>query len=69
MIRVDDYVQREKRLRSYELFARYVMPHFQGSLSGIMASNRWASERKDALHGHAIAGLKQATDAYFSRRN
>ena len=69
MIRVDDYVQREKRLRSYELFARYVMPHFQGSLGGIMASNQWASERKDALHGHAISGLKQATDAYFSRRN
>ena len=69
MIRVDDYVQREKRLRSYELFARYVMPQFQGSLSGIMASNHWARERKDALHGHAVAGLKQATEAYFSRRN
>jgi limonene 1,2-monooxygenase len=69
MIRVDDYVQREKRLRSYELFARYVMPQLQGSLSGIMASNQWARERKDALHGHAVAGLKQATEAYFSRRN
>ena len=32
MIRVEDYVQREKRLRSYELLARYVMPHFQGSV-------------------------------------
>jgi limonene 1,2-monooxygenase len=69
MIRVEDYVQREKRLRSYELLARYVMPRFQGSLHGIMASNQWARERKDALHGHAISGLKQATDAYFSRRN
>jgi limonene 1,2-monooxygenase len=69
MIRVDDYVQRETRLRSYELFARYVMPQFQGSLGGIMASNHWARERKDALHGHAVAGLKQATEAYFSRRN
>ena len=69
MLRVEDYVQREKRLRSYELLARYVMPHFQGSLRGIIASNEWARERKDALHGHAIAGLKQATDAYFSQRN
>jgi len=69
MIRVDDYVQREKRLRSYELFARYVMPYFQGSLSGIMASNQWSRERKDVLHGHAVAGLKQATDAYFSPRH
>jgi limonene 1,2-monooxygenase len=69
MIRVEDYVQREKRLRSYELMARYVMPHFQGSVHGIIASNQWARERKDTLHGHAIAGLKQATDAYFSQRN
>jgi limonene 1,2-monooxygenase len=69
MIRVDDYVQRERRLRSYELFARHVMPYFQGSLNGITASNQWSRERKDALHGHAVAGLKQATDAYFTRRN
>ena len=56
MMRVDDWVQREKTLRSYELFARHVMPHFQGSLSGIMASNHWARERRKQLHGHASPG-------------
>ena len=43
MIRVEDWAPREKVLRSYELLARYVMPHFQGSLAGIQASARWAS--------------------------
>ena len=56
MIRVDDYVQREKRLRSYELFARYVMPHFQGSLSGIMASNQWARSVKRRCMGMPLPG-------------
>ena len=30
-----DWAPREKILHSYELLARYVMPHFQGSLVGI----------------------------------
>ena len=31
LVRVEDWAPREKILRSYELLARYVMPHFQGS--------------------------------------
>jgi limonene 1,2-monooxygenase len=69
MVRVEDWARRDKTLHSYELLARYVMPHFQGSLSGIQASNQWASERREVLHGNAIAGLKRATDTYFARRN
>ena len=68
MIRVADWATREKTLHSYELFARYVMPRFQGSLAGIQASNQWASERKDALQVNRIAGLKRATDAYYGQR-
>jgi limonene 1,2-monooxygenase len=68
LVRVEDWVRRDKRQHSYELMARYVMPHFQGTVRGIMASNQWARDRKDSLHANAIAGLKQATDAYFSRR-
>ena len=69
MVRVEDWVRRDKRQHSYELMARYVMPHFQGTVRGIIASNQWARDRKDSLHANAIAGLKQATDAYYSRRN
>ena len=50
------------------LFARYVMPRFQGSLVGSQASNQWASARKEALQVNRIAGLKRATDAYYGQR-
>ena len=69
MVRVEDWATREKTLHSYELLARYVVPRFQGSLSGIQASNQWASERKEALQANRIAGLKRATDAYYGQRN
>jgi limonene 1,2-monooxygenase len=69
MIRVADWATREKTLHSYELFARYVMPHFQGSLAGIQVSNQWASARKEALQANRIAGLKRATDAYYGQRH
>jgi limonene 1,2-monooxygenase len=68
LIRVEDWATREKTLHSYELFARYVMPRFQGSLTGIQVSNQWASERKEALQANRIAGLKRATDAYYGQR-
>jgi limonene 1,2-monooxygenase len=68
LIRVEDWAPRDKIHRSYELLARYVMPQFQGSLVGIEASNRWASQVKDALQVNRRAGLQAATDAYFARR-
>ena len=36
-----EWADREATLRSYELFARSVMPHFQGSLVGPEASGEW----------------------------
>ena len=67
MVRVEDWAPREKTLHSYELLARYVMPHFQGTLAGIHASNQWASERKEGLQKNRLAGLKRATDAYYGQ--
>ena len=68
MIRVEDWAPREKILHSYELLARYVMPHFQGSLVGIQTSNQWASDRREALQTNRIAGLRRATDSYYANR-
>ena len=69
MIRVEDWAPRETIHRSYELLARYVMPHFQGTLSGIITSQQWASDRKEALQANRTAGLKRATDSFFTPRN
>ena len=68
MVRVEDWAPREKVLKSYELLARYVMPRFQGSLAGIQASNRWASEIKDTLQTHRRAAIQRATDTYDASR-
>ena len=32
MFRAHEWANREQTMRSYELFARYVAPHFQGSM-------------------------------------
>ena len=69
MMRVEDWAPRDKIHRSYELLARYVMPHFQGSLAGIRASNEWASERREALQENRYAGIKAATDRFDSSRS
>jgi limonene 1,2-monooxygenase len=69
MVRVVDWATREKTLHSYELFARYVMPHFQGTLAGIQTSNQWARERREALQHNRLAGLKRATDSYYNQRH
>ena len=68
MIRVEDWAPFEKIKHSYELLARYVMPHFQGTVKGIEVSNQWARERKDELNRNRITGLKTATDAYYVGR-
>jgi limonene 1,2-monooxygenase len=68
MVMVQDWAPREKLLYSYELLARYVMPHFQGTLTGLIASRDWASERREAMQAGRLAGLQRATDRYFSRR-
>jgi len=68
MIRVEDWAPRDKIHRSYELLARYVMPHFQGSVQGIEISRDWASERREALQANRYVGIKAATDRFDAAR-
>ena len=68
MIRVEDWAPFDKIKHSYELLARYVMPHFQGSLTGIEVSNRWAAERREELQTNRVAGLRTATDSFYAGR-
>ena len=68
LIMASDWAPREKLLRSYELIARYVMPHFQGSLAGIKTSNRWASEHTPVLMEMRTKALERANQAYSERK-
>jgi limonene 1,2-monooxygenase len=64
LFRSHEWANREATLRSYELFARWVMPRFQGSADATWASREWCSENRGGIFGPAMNALKKAfTDA------
>ena len=64
LFRSHEWANREQTLRSYELFARWVMPRFQGSLETTIGSREWVSGNREGIFGPAIGALRKAfTDA------
>jgi limonene 1,2-monooxygenase len=64
LFRSHEWANREDTLRSYELFARWVMPRFQGSVETTLASREWCSENRHGVFGPHIGALRKAfTDA------
>jgi limonene 1,2-monooxygenase len=53
-----EWADREATLRSYELFARYVMPRFQGALEGTVDSRDWAAENRPTFIGAAVQAIQ-----------
>jgi limonene 1,2-monooxygenase len=47
-------------MRSYELFARYVMPVFQGATEGPITSRTWATENRKQVFGATPEAVKRA---------
>ncbi|MBI4640106.1 MAG: LLM class flavin-dependent oxidoreductase [Candidatus Tectomicrobia bacterium] len=64
LILAHEWAPREKILKSYELFARYVMPRFQSTLTGVAWSNRWSREHKAELQAMRTQSIEKATQAY-----
>jgi limonene 1,2-monooxygenase len=60
LFRSHEWANREQTLRSYELFARWVMPRFQGSTVTTAASREWVSANRSTIFAPNIAALKQA---------
>jgi limonene 1,2-monooxygenase len=59
-----EWAGREATLRSYELFARYVMPRFQGSLEMPRNSREWVAGNKRTIFApYGAAILKAYADA------
>ncbi|MCT9083690.1 LLM class flavin-dependent oxidoreductase [Streptomyces fulvoviolaceus] len=56
----NDWADRERTLRSYELFAKYVTPHFQGSLDSLRDSRDWVSENRPTFLGASSAAIESA---------
>ena len=60
LMRAHEWATREQTLRSYELFARYVMPHFQGSLRSIHDSNEWARANRRTIFSPNVEAITKA---------
>lgn len=62
LVQATEWGTREQVLHSYELVARYVKPHFQGSLVNLQHSATWSGNKKEeiiALRTKAIDKAKQ----------
>jgi limonene 1,2-monooxygenase len=60
LFRSHEWANREATLRSYELFARWVMPRFQGSVDSTWGSREWCSENRAGIFGPAMGALRKA---------
>jgi limonene 1,2-monooxygenase len=60
LFRAHEWAPREETLRSYELFARYVMPQFQGSLTTIAGSNEWCQANRRTIFGPNVPAIQKA---------
>jgi limonene 1,2-monooxygenase len=67
MIQATEWAGRQEVFRSYEMVARYVMPQFQGSLTGLQASQ--AQSQRDSASTRALQeeAIKKAREDYEQR--
>jgi len=63
-----EWAPREKILHSYELWARYVAPQFQGSTVPIQFSQHWTEERRDVLFGSSVQAIMKSMQDYRESR-
>ncbi len=62
MFRAHEWANRPDTMKSFELFARWVMPQFQGSVDSIRASQDWTKARRKDIFVPSIAAVKKAYD-------
>ena len=55
--------------RSYELYARYVIPHFNGANANRTASYEWVTEHQDELVSKRVTAAKLMTEKHEAERD
>ena len=55
-----EWAPRDKIHKSFELFARYVMPKFQGQLDPIEDSQQWVADNKNSIFGTTPKAMERA---------
>ena len=68
LIQATEWGTREQVRHSYELVARYVMPHFQGSIASLDRSQQWSEHKKVELAEARKAAMTRARDDYEAVR-
>jgi limonene 1,2-monooxygenase len=63
-----EWADREATLRSFELFAREVMPQFQGSSASLVASRDWAAQNRPQFIGAAAGAVMQAIGDHHAEK-
>ena len=68
LLMAHEWADREATLHSYELFAREVIPHFQGSLPSLVGSRDWAAENRPEFIGAVGGAIMQAITDHHAER-
>jgi limonene 1,2-monooxygenase len=68
LLMAHEWADREATLRSYELFAREVVPHFKGTLSSLEGSRDWAAENRPEFIGAVGGAIMQAISDHQTER-
>ena len=63
-----EWADREATLRSYELFAREVVPHFKGTLASLESSRDWAADNRPEFIGAVGGAIMQAITDHQAER-
>ena len=68
LVLAHEWAPREKVLHSYELLARYVMPQFQGSLTGLTVSAEWSRDHGRETQAMRKGAIDRAKQAWAERK-
>jgi limonene 1,2-monooxygenase len=68
LLMAHEWADRPQTLRSYELFARYVMPEVTGTAATLTASRDWAAANRPAFIGAAGQAVMSAIQSHAEER-
>jgi limonene 1,2-monooxygenase len=68
LLMAHEWADREATLHSYELFAREVIPHFQGKFGSLVESRDWAADNRPEFIGAAGGAIMQAISDHHAER-
>jgi limonene 1,2-monooxygenase len=68
LVTATEWGTREQVLHSYELLARYVKPHFQGSLANLRASAAWTADKQEEIINLRTRAIDKAKQDYTAHQ-